>query len=315
MRLPILMLSLSALLPACFLSSWPEQDECRAIPTCQVGYSEVGVCSASDCTLETTCGQSIYCQRDCDDFACSDFQSEVPFCDVASPDCSLRTSSCGEVYCQDALCNGLPMCDEGENEVESCAGRADCRSVSVCGTTIYCETLCVEPAVCGPGFTQQDSCPVGEVCEERTHCGVTVYCVEEPSCLSLAPCTGAPSTVVGGGSGICPLVTPGPGPQDNCYSETLCGVVGHCVLACNLGHTEVADPSECWSDGICYRGISLEGEVWCTGEGIACEAEPFCEEEEREIGLDVVCTGRRQCRFVEACGTTIQCERQANVDG
>lgn len=308
---------ISALLPACYLSSWPEEEAvCAALPSCDVGYSEVGFCMGEDCTVETLCTWSIYCERDCDDFVCADFESEVPWCDVDTSECSIQESSCGEVYCQSALCNGLPSCDAGEAEVATCAGEDECQSVSVCGTTIYCAPPCDIQPLCGPDQIQYaDACPPGQVCERRSACGETIYCTVEDNCTSFAPCTGAPSSVVGGGRGLCPLVTPGPGPQDNCYSQTLCGVVGHCVLACDLGHSEVGDPSECWEGSACYRGISLEGEVWCTGEGLACEAEPFCEEEEIEIPLDVVCGGRQRCRIVEECGISIQCEQQPNVDG
>lgn len=313
MQTPILILCMTTLLPACFLSSWPSQDECTAAPTCSEGYSEVGSCSRSDCTLETQCGQSIYCERDCEDFVCSDFEAEVPWCDVDSSDCSFQMSSCGGVYCQSALCNGLPMCDEGEEEVPSCAGEGEgCRSVSECGTTIYCATTCVEPSVCTPEQTAHyGACPPDESCVERQHCGETVYCVEEPTCEPVEPCLGTLSPVLSIGES-CGAAPPLPGPGNSCYTEILCGIPHSCHLACAT-NDQLIEYSETNCAEHCYTS-ALPTDLWCMGDLVWCDTELTCGEGEIEMSVGELCPDDWRCRILEECTTLIQCG-QALEDG
>lgn len=309
MRTPFFVLCISALLPACFLSSWPDSAECGALPVCDAGYSEVAACTTRECTLETLCGQSIYCQQDsCGEVGCFEGESIVPSCDETSDNCTVRSSDCGPVYCQTNLCNLLPRCNEGEELVSSCAGVDDCHSASLCGTTIYCAAACDVAPACDVGQSMYfGACPPDEICEERSACGITVYCGEETICDTAPPCFTASSPVVQEGEGFCPPVLPGPDPRDNCYTRDVCGAIYYCVVVCDLNHYAVEDPSECEEGGPCYSGIGEGREVWCTGEGVVCDAEPFCEEEEVRMFVGEVCPDDWRCRIREQCDIAIQC--------
>lgn len=81
----------------------------------------------------------------------------------------------------EAQCLAAPVCGEGEIEVESCDGQADCRTVETCGVSIGCVPgeICEGLPWCEDGYREVDECPAGVTCEPRTTCGTTIICAPD----------------------------------------------------------------------------------------------------------------------------------------
>lgn len=109
--------------------------------------------------------------------------------------CEELTVCCNTILCATptAMCNALPLCDEGDSQVDECPADASCYSRTLCGSTILCADLTCDPADeynrkyvstgscdtidfecdgattpffndCGCGCEQDSSCPVSIDC-------------------------------------------------------------------------------------------------------------------------------------------------------
>jgi len=59
-------------------------------------------------------------------------------------ECYTNTICCSTVTCMEeqALCDAIPVCQEGETEVPSCPEGSSCVKRALCGTVITCQTEC-----------------------------------------------------------------------------------------------------------------------------------------------------------------------------
>lgn len=92
----------------------------------------------------------------------------------------------GGIICDDeegCTCDGLPVCEVYEIEVETCAGSValSCREVSVCGQSIFCEEpeTCTAVPVCDEGDDEVPACPNdGSPCYQVELCGGVISCID-----------------------------------------------------------------------------------------------------------------------------------------
>ncbi len=122
---------------------------CEAVPTCELG---TGVtvpstpCGPSEpnCTIQTMCGQTIFCRPmvDCqEEPTCPpSYLSSITPCGIGEPDCR-AVYGCNQArWCRvDPGCDGVAVCTRGLPTTYPCAqDEVHCERVSECGMTVFC---------------------------------------------------------------------------------------------------------------------------------------------------------------------------------
>jgi len=155
-------------------------------------------------------------------------------------------------------CDGVPICPDFYNQVNSCDSGGDCFEVTECGATIYCaydEWRCeVPPPVCEPDEEEVQSCEGrGDDCYallEDTECYGSIYCdpIEE-LCEAIPECQEGEVEVIG-------CVDDG----SRCRSETLCGVTISCSPAEDVQVTACSDELMLPADPFDLEMVHIEGD-------------------------------------------------------
>lgn len=143
---------------------------------------------------------------------------------------------CEDSCVPEATCLAMPVCDDGETQVDSesdcLADDAVCYENSVCGSTIWCT---------GPSPTT--------ACLDDSECGTF------ETCDTINFCDG-----FGGGGGQ------GDAAPAVCYGR--CIVQDQCEAypSCGQDEVEVSGPSGCLQDdAVCYEATLCGSTIWCTG--------------------------------------------------
>jgi len=82
----------------------------------------------------------------------------------------------------DGACERAPVCDLGDEAVETCPADGGCYTASACGSSIQCLDAnddCDAPK-CAPGSELVEQCPADATCVEQAHCGESILCVLPP---------------------------------------------------------------------------------------------------------------------------------------
>jgi hypothetical protein len=132
----------------------------------------------------------------CDD---NDLQIESEADCPIGADCYSNTICCDTVWCMEeqALCDGIPVCQEGEVEVPACPADASCVKRALCGTVIVCQTSPVEcdheanPNLHYVGESAEECQVIDYSCPEHTtgfsnECGCG--CEQPDSCPEFVGC-------------------------------------------------------------------------------------------------------------------------------
>jgi hypothetical protein len=113
----------------------------------EIAQGELPCAPGYACYTRSACGKSIACTGPaglCEDPGCLGITQEVKAC-ASGATCEIQRFCNVTLICEktDAQCDGLPACDEGDQEVASATacvkgGGAGCYSRTECGGRIYC---------------------------------------------------------------------------------------------------------------------------------------------------------------------------------
>lgn len=213
-------------------------------------------------------------------------------------------TACGEPEQEEdpETCTGLPVCDIGDIQVESCPAGAECYERSFCDVTILCEEMvsCDLPSRCPEGWDEVASCDgVSTECESFETCGGQILCAEDEEV-----CVGAP---------ICPVdhteVASCEG--EGCVEVEVCEVTIFCEEdeepvcveepECPADYEEV---DVCPADATCVELEDCDEEVTICRAPEVCLALPSCDGDDPEVDP---CPAGATCYDVEVCGVEITC--------
>jgi hypothetical protein len=208
---------------------------CRAIPVCPEGTTEVEQCPAdTSCSEHSICGVTIKCAKDINN------------------------------------CEAYPSCPEGAVEVESCNDLYICSTATLCGQTIQCEhrgDINCDPIhaipVCPEGFSEVPDCADdGSSCQYVTTCGTTIACQEDVvNCLAIPVCPAGSQEVM-----ACPPTS------SSCQNISLCGTTISCQYGAACAPQDARGVGLCAAFfGYAWNGSSCIGLSGCSCEGADCD--------------------------------------------
>jgi hypothetical protein len=250
--------------------------QCDAIPVCDEGFYEVGVCGvAYGCVEKTLCGTTIRCAPE-------------------------------EIYCLSGLSQPYQECPEGYEIVEECSpDRGECYEVEAfCGVpSLFCQATnnCDAYPSCPLDTYEVEQCLDGDNgCFQQSICGYTIYCTQDIYCDAYPTCPDAMVEVESCNDA-----------QDiQCIEETLCGTTISCrpidicdfELSCAEGYVEI---QSCPTDTNCYEETACGKTISCMEGVVNCLAYPACPPDTKEVP---VCDPNTMCPTVTMCGVTIICQ-------